>query len=179
VETARTAASWADRKRLGSLLERNIRALERRREQEEANAGFQDKLANTVTRATGSIAFVYLHLLLFGAWIITNLGFIPGLPLFDPSFTILAMAASVEAIFLSTFVLITQNRMAKAAEKRAELDLQISLLAEHEITKLAEMVAAIAKRIGIDSDADPEVAEITQDVIPETVLDEIEEQAKT
>ncbi len=179
METARTAASWADRKRLGSLLERNIRALERRREQEEANAGFQDKLANTVTRATGSIAFVYLHLLLFGAWIITNLGFIPGLPLFDPSFTILAMAASVEAIFLSTFVLITQNRMAEAAEKRAELDLQISLLAEHEITKLAEMVAAIAKRIGIDPDADPEIAEITQDVIPEAVLDEIEEQAKT
>ena len=69
--------------------------------------------------------------------------------------------------------------MAAAAEKRAELDLQISLLAEHEITKLAEMVAAIAKRIGIDSDADPEVAEITQDVIPEAVLDEIEEQAKT
>jgi uncharacterized membrane protein len=179
VETERTAASWADRKRLGSVLERNIRALDRRREQEEANAGFQDKLAGTVTRATGSMVFVYLHLLLFGGWIVINLGFIPGLPLFDPSFTILAMAASVEAIFLSTFVLITQNRMAAAAEKRAELDLQISLLAEHEITKIAEMVAAIAKRIGIDPDADPEIAEITQDVIPEAVLDEIEEQSKT
>ena len=82
------------------------------------------------------------------------------------------MAASVEAIFLSTFVLITQNRMAEAAEKRAELDLQISLLAEHEITK----VAAIAERIGIDAGADPELAEITQDVVPEAVLDEIEEQ---
>ena len=89
------------------------------------------------------------------------------------------MAASVEAIFLSTFVLITQNRMAAAAEKRAELDLQISLLAEHEITKLTAMVAAIAERIGIDAACDPEVAEITQDVIPEAVLDEIEEQAKT
>ena len=101
METERTAASWADRKRLGSVLERNIRALDRRREQEEANAGFQDKLAGTVTRATGSMVFVYLHLLLFGGWIVINLGFIPGLPLFDPSFTILAMAASVEAIFLS------------------------------------------------------------------------------
>jgi len=158
------------------VLERNIRALDERRGQEEAKAGFQDRLARAVTRATGSMAFVYLHLLLFGGWILVNLGFIPGLAPFDPSFTILAMAASVEAIFLSTFVLITQNRMAEAAEKRAELDLQISLLAEHEITKIAAMVAAIAERIGIDAGADPELAEITQDVVPEAVLDEIEEQ---
>jgi len=141
VETRGTATSWTDRKRLGSVLDRNIRALDERREQEEANAGFQDRLARAVTRATGSMAFVYLHLLLFGGWILLNLGFVPGVPPFDPSFTILAMAASVEAIFLSTFVLITQNRMAEAAEKRAELDLQISLLAEHEITKIATMVA--------------------------------------
>ena len=174
-----SAASWADRKRLASVLERNIRALDQRRAQEEATAGIQDRLAQAVTRATGSLAFVYLHLLLFGGWILINLGLVPYLPRFDPSFTILAMAASVEAIFLSTFVLITQNRMAEAAEKRAELDLQISLLAEHEITKLATMVAAIAERIGIDAHADPEVAEITQDVIPEAVLDEIEEQAKS
>ena len=162
------------------MLERNIRALDQRREQEEAKAGFQDRLADAVTRATGSMAFVYLHLLLFGGWIVRQyLERVSAFPPFDPSFTILAMAASVEAIFLSTFVLITQNRMAAAAEKRAELDLQISLLAEHEITKLAAMVAAIAERIGIDAGADPEVAEITQDVIPEAVLDEIEEQAKT
>lgn len=174
-----TAPSWGDRKRLASVLERNIRALDRRRQQEEANAGLQDRLADAVTCVTGSMVFVYLHLLLFGGWILANLGFIPGLPRFDPSFTILAMAASVEAIFLSTFVLITQNRMAAAAEKRAELDLQISLLAEHEITKLTAIVAAIAERMGIETGADPEVAEITQDVVPEAVLDEIEGRART
>ena len=174
-----SAASWADRKRLATVLERNIRALDQRRQHEEANAGWQDRLAQAVTRATGSLGFVYFHLLLFGLWIVLNIWSVFGIPAFDPSFTILAMAASVEAIFLSTFVLITQNRMAAAAEKRAELDLQISLLAEHEVTKLTAMVAAIAERIGIDAHADPEVAEITQDVIPEAVLDEIEEQAKT
>jgi uncharacterized membrane protein len=58
---------------------------------------------------------------------------IPGIPQFDPSFVILAMAASVDAIFLSIFVLISQNRMAAAADKRAELDLQINLLSEHDI----------------------------------------------
>ena len=78
--------------------------------------------------------FVYLHLALFGGWIIVNLGLIPGLRPFDPSFVVLAMVASVEAIFLSTFVLISQNRMAAAADRRADLDLQVSLLAEHEIT---------------------------------------------
>jgi uncharacterized membrane protein len=84
------------------------------------------------------------------------------------------MIASVEAIFLSTFVLISQNRMAAAADKRADLDLQISLLAEHEVTKIATMVSAIAAHVGIRTDVDHEVEEIKQDVAPEAVLDRIE-----
>ncbi len=84
------------------------------------------------------------------------------------------MVASVEAIFLSTFVLITQNRMAAAADKRADLDLQISLLAEHEITKLASLVSAIAEHLGVMTEVDPELAEVKMDVAPEAVLDEIE-----
>jgi uncharacterized membrane protein len=72
----------------------------------------------------------------FGLWIVANLGWIPGVPKWDESFVVLAMWASVEAIFLSTFVLIGQNRMQAAADNRADLDLQISLLAEHEVTKL-------------------------------------------
>jgi uncharacterized membrane protein len=85
------------------------------------------------------------------------------------------MTASVEAIFLSTFILITQNQMSGAAEKRAELDLQISLLAEHEITKLATLLSAIAERLGVETDVDAEVEELKQDVAPEAVLDKIEE----
>ncbi len=73
------------------------------------------------------MAFVYIHLALFGLWIIWNLGWL-GLKPFDKSFVILAMFASVEAIFLSTFVLISQNRMNVQADKRAALDLQVSLL---------------------------------------------------
>jgi len=92
----------------------------------------------------------------------------------DPSFVVLAMIASVEAIFLSTFVLISQNRMAAAADKRADLDLQISLLAEHEVTRLAALVGAIADHLGVRTDVDAELDEITQDVAPDAVLDEIE-----
>jgi len=119
--------------------------------------------------------FVYLHLAFFGFWIVANLGWIPGIPKWDESFVVLAMWASVEAIFLSTFVLISQNRMGAAADKRADLDLQISLLAEHEITKLAAVVTEIAAHLGIRSAAeDPEMKEVKKDVAPEAVLDEIE-----
>jgi uncharacterized membrane protein len=86
---------------------------------------------------------------------------------------ILAMVASVEAIFLSTFILISQNRMTAAADKRADLDLQINLLAEHEVTKLVALVSALADRVGIKTEVDAEVEELKQDVAPEAVLDEI------
>jgi uncharacterized membrane protein len=83
------------------------------------------------------------------------------------------MFASVEAIFLSTFVLITQNRMAAEADKRAELDLQISLLAEHEITRLIMLVGALAEHAGIEVPRAEELDELKRDVAPEKVLDRI------
>lgn len=149
-----------------------------RRDREESSATVEERVAEAITRFTGSMRFVYLHLVIFGLWIIINLGVVPGLPKFDPSFVILAMVASVEAIFLSTFILISQNRMTAAADKRAELDLQINLLAEHEVTKLVALVAAVADRIGVQTEVDPEVDELKEDVAPEAVLDEIEERKR-
>jgi uncharacterized membrane protein len=111
---------------------------------------------------------------MFGAWIVANLGVIPGIPQFDPSFVILAMIASVEAIFLSTFVLISQNRNAAAADKRADLDLQINLLAEHELTKLTEIVTAIAARLDVPLATHPEIEEVKKNVAPEAVLNELD-----
>jgi uncharacterized membrane protein len=159
---------------LSSALRRNIQVLEDRRREEAAAAPMEARVAEAITRFTGSMRFVYLHLALYGAWIVVNLGVVPGLPKFDPSFVILAMAASVEAIFLSTFVLISQNRMAAAADKRADLDLHVSLLTEHELTKLVELVTTMAERAGVRANADPEIEEIKKDVAPEAVLDEIE-----
>src|ERR671933_1481092 len=159
---------------LSSVLERNIEALTQRREREEAEATVQERIAEAITRFTGSMLFVYIHLAIFGFWIVANLVWIPGVPTWDQSFVMLAMWASVEAIFLSTFVLISQNRMQAAADKRADLDLQISLLAEHEVTKIATLVAALAARMGVKTEVDEELDEITQDVAPEAVLDEIE-----
>jgi uncharacterized membrane protein len=161
---------------LSSALRRNIKALQERRAQEAASATRQERLADAITAFTGSMIFVYLHLVLYGAWIVVNLGVVPEVPKFDPSFVILAMAASVEAIFLSTFVLISQNRMAAVADKRADLDLQINLLAEHELTKLIEMVEAVTDHLGIKPVAERELREIKKDVAPEAVLSEIEAQ---
>lgn len=155
------------------IVVRNIQALMARRQSEEQRMPRQDRLADAITGFTGSMRFVYLHLVLFGLWIVINLGWSP-LPRFDPSFVILAMAASVEAIFLSTFVLISQNRMAALSDKRAELDLQVSLLAEHEVTRILTLVTAIADHLGLDAAADPELAELAQDIAPETVLEHID-----
>ena len=159
---------------LHPVLERNIQALQLRREREEREASAQERVAEAITRFTGSMRFVYLHLAIVGFWVVGNLGWVPGVPAWDPSFVILAMVASVEAIFLSTFVLISQNRMAAAADRRADLDLQISLLAEHEVTRLITLVAGIADRMGVKTAADADLEEVTLDVSPDAVLDEIE-----
>jgi uncharacterized membrane protein len=84
------------------------------------------------------------------------------------------MVASVEAIFLSTFVLITQNRMTAAANKRADLDLQISLLTEHELTKVATLLDDMAKQLGVKTKVEGELKEVEEDVAPDAVLDQIE-----
>ena len=162
---------------LSPILDRNIEALVRRRNQERQSQSWEARIADAITGFAGSMLFVYLHLAIFGLWIVINLHWIPGIPAFDETFVILAMVASVEAIFLSTFVLITQNRMATDADKRADLDLQISLLAEHELTKMATLLSAIADKQGVRTEVDAELEEIKKDVAPEAVLDKIESTA--
>ncbi len=159
---------------LNRALARNISALQERRLAEAANASLEERIAEAITRFTGSMRFVYLHLTVFGFWIVANLGWVPGVPQWDESFVVLAMIASVEAIFLSTFVLISQNRMAAAADKRADLDLQINLLSEHEVTKLVAMVSAISDHLGLHHVAGEDVEELKRNVAPEAVLDAIE-----
>src|SRR5215218_4319764 len=158
---------------MARIVERNISALLQRHKQEEKRKTFEERLADSITRFTGSMLFVYIHLTLFGIWIIWNVGWL-GLRPFDTSFVVLAMFASVEAIFLSTFVLISQNRMNIQADKRAELDLQVSLLSEHEITRLITLVTAIAKKMDIQDAYHPEIDELAKDVHPEKVLDSME-----
>ena len=158
---------------LAGVIDRNVEALLRRREAERAATDVEERIADAIGAFAGSMKFVYLHLVIYGGWILVNLGWLP-LPKFDPNFTVLAMTASVEAIFISTFVMISQNRMAKVADQRADLDLQISLLAEHEITRLVTLVTEIAERMAVPAARDPELRELAKDVAPEHVLDRME-----
>lgn len=162
---------------VSGILDRNINALIARRADEEKKLGLQSRTAAAITDFAGSMLFVYIHAIVFGLWIVINEGWLPVLPAWDPSLVILAMAASVEAIFISTFVLISQNRMAIQDDKRADLSLQIALLNEHETTKLIAMVSAIAEKLEITTEVAPhEIDEMKRNVPPEVVLEEIERQ---
>lgn len=160
---------------LARVVDRNIRALVEREREQERRRSPENRIADAITQFAGSMRFVYLHLLLYGAWIVINLGLLPIRP-FDPTFVVLAMVASVEAIFISTFVLISQNRMAALADRRADLDLQISLLAEHEVSRVIALMTSVAERLGIEEARDPELQELARDVEPARVMDRISEE---
>ena len=162
---------------MARVIEKNIEALIDHRKKEEDARTAKHKVADLVSQFAGSIKFVYIHLVVFGLWIVINLGLLPIRP-FDPTLGHLAMVASIEAIFLSAFVLITQNRMVEVEKKRADLDLQISLLAEHEITRVMKIVQAIAEHMKLDISQDPELKELSRDVKPEEVLETMKEKDK-
>ena len=127
--------------------------------------------ADKVTHFTGTVAFLVINAVWFLVWIIVNMNLFPGIKAFDPfPFALLTMIVSLEAIFLSIFVLISQNRDAKIADLRQEIDLQINMIAEEEITKMMQMLGAIYKTLEHKSAKDPEIAEMMKPLN----IDEIE-----
>jgi uncharacterized membrane protein len=113
--------------------------------------------------------------ILIAGWILVNSHVLLHVRPFDPfPFAILAMIATLEAIFLSTFVLISQNRLGRLSDRRADLDLQINLLAEHEVTRLIGLVDAIAERLGIPREDRPHVEHLKEELAPEEVLEKID-----
>lgn len=160
---------------LTQVVRRNLEILHRQRAEAARRRRPGDRVADAITRFCGSMTFVYVHAAWMGAWLLINSRVVPILPPFDPyPYVMLAMVASVEAIFLSTFVLISQNRMQRTADKRDELDLQINLLAEHEITRLIALVDAIARKLDVPV-PDAELEELERDVAPEAVLQAIDD----
>jgi uncharacterized membrane protein len=159
------------------VVERNVNALLHRKKEEDRKRNFQERMVDAVTAFAGSMLSLYIHLIFFGTWITWNSGWTSLKP-FYPSFIILATFAAVEAIFLTTFVLIGQKRMNIQADKWAELDLQVSLLTEHELTRIMNLITAIAKKMEIEEAHDEEIEELSKDIHPEKVLDTIEKSSK-
>lgn len=159
---------------LAHVVERNIEAIDQYRRESEESRSFRDRIADLVTRFSGSIPFIYFHVAWFGIWVLLNLE-IGGFPAFDPyPFGLLTTIVSLEAIFLSTFVLVSQNRQGEIAERRAELDLQFDLLSEYEVTRILTLIDAIAKNMNLDEGDKEEIKELKKDVKPEAVLQELD-----
>lgn len=117
--------------------------------------------ATKVTNFAGSTPFIIFHIFWFGGWILINAGIISGIRPFDPfPFSFLTLVVSLEAIFLTLLVLMTQNRMTLEADKRAHLDLQINLLDEQETTIILRLVQKIADHLGLEDELDDSVKDL-------------------
>lgn len=159
---------------LSKVIERNIRTIIDLRLKAASDRSTQDCIADAITAFSGRMIFVYVHIIWFAVWIILNTGWI-GIKPFDPfPYGLLTMVVSLEAIFLSTFVLISQNRLNDEAERRADLNLHIGLLAEHELTRVLQMLDAIQEKMGIENHEESELADLEMETKPEDVLAEIE-----
>lgn len=133
-----------------------------------------DRIADHITNAFGSVLFFSLNFSAFIIWIIWNNGWVPNVSVFDPyPYGMLTMVVSLEAIFLSIFVLISQNRAAKIADLREEVDLHVNVQAEEEITRLLIMVDQIHDHLGLDPDDDAELRRMKKRTNLKTIEDKI------
>jgi uncharacterized membrane protein len=112
-----------------------------------------ERVGDRIAGFAGSMSFVLIHVLLVLSWVLINVNQVSWISRFDPyPFSLLGMIVAVEAVVLSSFILMRQNRMTKRAERRDHLNLQIDLIAEKEITKLLQMVHAICDDMGLKHD---------------------------
>lgn len=129
-----------------------------------------EKTADTMTAYFGSNTFLFLNIFLFAVWIILNTNIIPGLSAFDPfPFMLLTTFVSLEAIILSIFVLISQNRASRIDDLREETHLQLNLIAEREVTKLIKMQIMVLEKNGIDVSGDPELKKMLRPLSEEEI----------
>jgi len=163
-----------DNPALSKVIERNIRTIIHLRTVAARQRSLQGRIADAITSFSGRMIFAYVHIVWFGLWILLNTGRF-GVRVFDPfPYGLLTMVVSLEAIFLSTFVLISQNRLGEETERRADLDLHIGLLTEHELTRVLQMLGAIQDKMGIVDHENSELADLEMETKPEDVLAEIE-----
>jgi uncharacterized membrane protein len=161
-----------------TAIRRNIEAIATLEQEFLRRRSFADRAADAIGGFSGTAAFVWLHILAFAAYLVINLGYVPAIRPFDPyPFLLLSVGVSLEAIFLSAFVLMKQNRMSERADQRAHLDLQINLLAEREMTYVLQMLQRISTRLGVRLD-DEELEELAEEVSLEALATQLRERLK-
>jgi len=167
-------SSYRRRHTAADLTRENVQAMRRLDDLAVAKRGRADRVAEFVAQFCGSITFVWIHAVVFGAWIAWNV--LPVVTHFDPyPFTFLTLCVSLEAIFLSSFILISQNYEMRISDRRSRLDLQINLLAEQENTKMLQMLSRISKKLDLGDDDDPEISALEEATRPDTLARQIED----
>ena len=137
-----------------SALEENVQAIKRWEKATLLARSKVEQVSDWIACTAASGPVLILHIAWFGAWITMNVG---GTPQFDPfPFPFLTFTVSLEAIFLALFVLASQNRLARQADKRSHLDLQVDLLAEREMTAVLQLLQDIARHLDVQTTVTPE-----------------------
>jgi uncharacterized membrane protein len=160
------------------LTQQNVQTVTRLEQRAREDRTRADQVAEAIAAFCGSMAFVWLHVGWFGVWIAANM--LPRFKHFDPfPFTFLTLCVSLEAIFLSTFIMISQNHETRLTERRNHLDLQINLLTEQENTKMMAMLVRIAEKVGAEVDDDPSIKVLEQSTRPDKLAEQIEQAINT
>ena len=161
-----------DQNSVDELTGRNLRKILEREQSTKSDHSQGERLAAHIAAFCGSMPFIWLHVAFFCAWIVlnTSLGIVPAMDPFP--FFFLSFVVSLEAIFLSAFILISQNHETLLTERRNQLDLQINMLAEQENTKMLEILQLIAKKVGI-SDHDAAAEALLETLEPAKLVEEI------
>jgi uncharacterized membrane protein len=158
--------------------EGTTRAVRSLKAQHAGELTFIERVADRLTILASSTPFLVLHIVWFGGWILWNTG-LAGERAFDPfPFGLLTMIVSLEAIFLSIFVLMTQNRESTVAELREEVTLAVNLRMEDEVTKVLQLVAGLYTRLGQPIAEDEELLEMLQPLDAEAIEAELTEQIR-
>lgn len=156
------------------VLEDNIRTSFELQKKNRQRRSFEQRLSDRVTSIAGRFSFLYFHLVLIVFHILINSGWFGNQP-YDPfPFSMLIGFVNIEVLFLSTFILISQNRDEAEADRRAELDLQMSMLNQYEITRILKMLDELEARLGIQNHDDLELQKLKEHVSQKDVLREIE-----
>ena len=158
------------KQRRPSSMNRGIREIAEMERRNQDSRSRMDLFSGAVTNFAGSGTAIVIHVIWFAAWILINVHTVPGIAAFDPfPFSFLTMVVSLEAIFLTLFVLISQNRMSQEADRRARLDLEINILAERETTMILRMLNEISGHLKTDGGTRSELEELLE----ETRIDEL------
>lgn len=153
----------------------SIKAVSDLEHQALARRTYAEAFSDFVVAEAGRPWVIAFHVAWFGGWILWNSVRIPGTHAFDPfPYVGLSTVVSVEAIFLSLFILVSQNRATRRADERAHLDLQINLMAEREATKTLLLLQALCAHHGLPEAADLEVSELLRKAEPASIALELE-----